>query len=40
MLGRIPAAEDLEGLWLDEMADELLDKYIVRRWVAEEKADT
>ena len=36
MLGRIPAAKDLEVLWLDEMADELLDKYIVRRWVAEE----
>ncbi len=40
MLGRIPAPEDLEVLWLDEMADELRDKYTVRRWVAEKKADT
>ena len=40
MLGRIPEPKDLEVLWLDEMADELRDEDIVRRWVAEKKADT
>ena len=33
-LGLIPAPEDLEILWLDEPADDLRDKDIVRRWVA------
>ena len=40
ILGQIPDPKDLEVLWLDEMADELRDKDIVRRWVAEKKADT
>jgi hypothetical protein len=35
----IPMPEDLEVLWLDEPADELRDKDIVRRWVAAKKAD-
>ena len=39
-LERIPAPEDLEILWLDEPADELRDKDIVRRWVAAKKANT
>ncbi len=34
MLGGLPTPEDLEVLWLDEPADELRDKDIVRRWVA------
>ncbi len=34
MLGRLPTPEDLEVLWLDEPADEVRDKDIVRRWVA------
>ena len=33
-LGQIPTWEDLEVLWLDEPADELRDKDIIRRWVA------
>ena len=40
ILGGIPEPKDLEVLWLDEMAYELRDKDIVRRWVAEKKADT
>ncbi len=39
-LEQIPTREDLEVLWLDEPADELRDKDMVRRWVAAEKADT
>ena len=39
MLGGLPAPEDLEVLWLDEPADELRDKDIVRRWVAAKKRD-
>ena len=34
MLGVIPEPEDLKILWLDEPADELRDKDLVRRWVA------
>ena len=34
MGGGVPTPEDLEVLWLDEPADELRDKDIVRRWVA------
>jgi hypothetical protein len=34
MLGRVPTPEDLEVLWLEEPADEVRDKDIVRRWVA------
>jgi len=34
MLGGLPTPEDLEVLWLDEPADEVRDKDIVRRWVA------
>ena len=34
MLGGVPAPEDLEVLWLEEPADEVRDKDIVRRWVA------
>ncbi len=34
MLGGVPAAEDLEVLWLDEPADEWRDGDIVRKWVA------
>jgi hypothetical protein len=34
MLEGLPAPEDLEVLWLDEPADEVRDKDIVRRWVA------
>ncbi len=34
MLGGVPAAEDLEVLWLDEPADEWRDRDIVRKWVA------
>ena len=37
MLGGVPTPEDLEVLWLDEPADELRDKDIVRRWVAAKK---
>jgi hypothetical protein len=40
MLGRLPAAENLELFWLDEPADEWRDKVIVRRWVAAKKAGT
>ena len=40
MLERLPAPEDLEVLWLDEPADELRDKDIVRRWVAAKEAST
>lgn len=40
ILGGIPEPKDLEILWLDEMAYELRDKDIVRRWVAAKKADT
>lgn len=36
-LGLLPAPEDLEVLWLDEPADDLRDKDIVRRWVAAQK---
>jgi hypothetical protein len=32
--GGVPTPEDLEVLWLDEPADEVRDKDIVRRWVA------
>ena len=39
LLGGIPEPKDLEILWLDEMAYELRDKDIVRRWVAAKKAD-
>lgn len=39
ILGGIPEPKDLEVLWLDEMAYELRDKDIVRRWVADKKAD-
>ena len=39
MLGVLPTPEDLEVLWLDEPADELRDKDIVRRWVAAKKRD-
>ncbi len=39
-LEQIPTSEDLEVLWLDEPADELRDKDIVRRWVAAKKAGT
>jgi len=34
MLGGLPSPEDLKVLWLDEPADEVRDKDIVRRWVA------
>ena len=34
MLGGVPAPEDLQVLWLEEPADEVRDKDIVRRWVA------
>ena len=34
MLGEVPTPEDLEVLWLEEPADEVRDKDIVRRWVA------
>ena len=34
MVGGVPTPEDLEVLWLDEPADEVRDKDIVRRWVA------
>ena len=37
MLGGGPTPEDLEVLWLDEPADEMRDKGIVRRWVAAKK---
>jgi hypothetical protein len=37
MLGRVPTPEDLEVLWLEEPADEVRDKDIVRRWVAAKK---
>jgi len=36
-LGLLPAPEDLEILWLDEPADDLRDKDIVRRWVAAQR---
>ena len=36
-LGLLPAPEDLEILWLDEPADDLRDKDIIRRWVAAQK---
>jgi hypothetical protein len=39
MGGGVPTPEDLEVLWLDEPADELRDKDIVRRWVAAKKRD-
>ena len=39
ILGGIPEPKDLEILWLDEMAYELRDKDLVRRWAAEKKAD-
>jgi hypothetical protein len=39
MGGGVPTAEDLEVLWLDEPADELRDKDVVRRWVAAKKRD-
>jgi hypothetical protein len=39
-LEQIPKSEDLEVLWLDEPAEELRDKDIVRRWVAAKKAGT
>ena len=39
MLGGLPTPEDLEVLWLDEPADEVRDKDIVRRWVAAKKRD-
>lgn len=38
MLEQLPTPEDLEVLWLDEPADELRDKDIVRWWVAAKKA--
>jgi hypothetical protein len=37
MLGGLPTPEDLEVLWLEEPADEVRDKDIVRRWVAAKK---
>ncbi len=40
MLGGVPTPEDLEVLWLEEPADEVRDKDIVRRWVAANKRDT
>ncbi len=40
MLGGLPTPEDLEVLWLEEPADEVRDKNIVRRWVAAKKAGT
>ena len=40
MLGGLPTPEDLEVLWLDEPADELRDKDIVRRWVAAKNRGT
>ena len=39
MLGGVPTPEDLEVLWLEEPADEVQDKDIVRRWVAANKRD-
>src|SRR5215210_7341672 len=39
MLGGLPTPEDLEVLWLDEPADEVRVKDIVRRWVAAKKRD-
>ena len=39
MLGGLPTPEDLEVLWLEEPADEVRDKNIVRRWVAAKKRD-
>lgn len=39
MLGGLPTPEDLEVLWLEEPADEVRDKDIVRRWVAAKKRD-
>ncbi len=39
-LEQIPLQEDLEVLWLDEPADELRDKDIVRKWIAAKKAGT
>ncbi len=39
MLGGVPTPEDLEVLWLEEPADEVRDKDIVRRWVAANKRD-
>lgn len=39
MLGELPTPEDLEVLWLEEPADEVRDKDIVRRWVAAKKRD-
>ena len=39
-LEQVPTREDLEVLWLEEPADELRDKDIIRRWVAAKKADT
>ena len=38
--GGVPTPEDLEVLWLDEPADEVRDKDIVRRWVAAKKDGT
>jgi hypothetical protein len=40
MLGGLHTTEDLEVLWLDEPADELRDKDIVRRWVAAKNRGT
>jgi hypothetical protein len=40
MLGGVPAPEDLQVLWLDEPADEVRDKDIVRRWVASKNRGT
>src|SRR5918998_3297002 len=37
MMGGVPAPEDLQVLWLEEPADEVRDKDIVRRWVAAKK---
>ena len=36
-LGLLPTPEDLQIIWLDELADDLRDKDIIRRWVAAQK---